>query len=336
MLLWCTACAQAACSICVVSGSESIAECQQSHIIHRLSDLVLNECLTVHIYLTSGTHILTENITFSDSVEETAIHGARHGKPSIIECWNKTGIRFSKNETMNRVLVSNIVLTHCYSRITDGEKKNQAALYLKNALVTLHSMVIQNTEGYGLYVRESSVEISNCTFYNNTYGHIRVLLESGKAFVTVNNTKLLEGASNGGILLFMSERVNCTFTILNCEFRRNKGSHLLVRSKSNSNAAIIIYNCSFIASNTTSRNTYGILMEFYPSAGFFVQILMQESNFISSSQGVLLIINADYSEIRSCSFTANNKSGILINATPRHKGCNFLVTNCTFQRNRGD
>lgn len=79
VLLWCIACGRAACpsiTICIASGNDSEAECQQHHVIYRLSDLTTNEtsetsCKTVHIYLTSGTHFLDKNLDFKNSVEKT-------------------------------------------------------------------------------------------------------------------------------------------------------------------------------------------------------------------------------------------------------------------------
>jgi hypothetical protein len=118
LLLWVSACAGALCSnatICVANGSGKKAECPNFYpVFQRLSDLTANEtsCNTVHIYLTSGTHILDKNFDLRDSVEETEILGAPHGQPSTIECLNNTGIRFSE-KNRNRALISNVVFLHC-------------------------------------------------------------------------------------------------------------------------------------------------------------------------------------------------------------------------------
>ena len=106
VLLWCAACAKALHSnvtiICAINGNEMDSECPNYSIFSRLSNLTVNETI-VHIYLTSGTHKLNINLTFSDLVEETEIHGASHGQPSRIECENNAGIRFSENRNANKV-----------------------------------------------------------------------------------------------------------------------------------------------------------------------------------------------------------------------------------------
>ena len=105
-LLLFAACAKALCSnatICITNGDEGESQCQHHHqIFHTLSDLTINQtsCESVHIYLTSGTHILSRNLDFNNSVQETVICGASQGPPSIIECQGETGIEFNDNTSV--------------------------------------------------------------------------------------------------------------------------------------------------------------------------------------------------------------------------------------------
>jgi hypothetical protein len=85
-ILWYVASVGALCrsttiKFCVTNGedTESDHECQHHHLIlHALSDITISEtsCRTVGIKLTSGTHILSRNLDFSNSVQETEIKGA--------------------------------------------------------------------------------------------------------------------------------------------------------------------------------------------------------------------------------------------------------------------
>ena len=105
VLLWCAVCVKAACSnetVCVAIQNRSETECQHYYpIVYKLSDLTANEtgCKTVRIYLTSGTHILDRDLFIINSVQETEIHGAPHGPPSIIDCRNEFEINFSENRS---------------------------------------------------------------------------------------------------------------------------------------------------------------------------------------------------------------------------------------------
>lgn len=197
-------------TLCVARGREREAECQihdVTNIIHRLSDITLEitSCDIVRIYLTSGTHVLNETIEFGDSVEETKIEGASHGQPSIIECEKNAGIKFSGNGTSSMVLLSNIVLTHCQTRINEGNTTIPAALYFKNVLYTLNNLVVKNSSGHGIIVYDCKEQfISNCTFRNNSNGHIKIssYLNPSKVSIKVNGTKFYEGKSklaSGGL-----------------------------------------------------------------------------------------------------------------------------------------
>jgi hypothetical protein len=195
VLLWLSACAEGLypnATICVANGSGREAECPNFYpVFQRLSDLTANEtsCNTVHIYLTSGTHILDKNFDLRDSVEETEILGAPHGQPSTIECLNNTGIRFSE-KNHNRALISNVVFLHCRttrtSTISYRDYRSElihVALYFKRALYTLNSVTVKGTEGHGLYAFQCREQIIyNCTITNNIRNFCLLFWRTGSLY----------------------------------------------------------------------------------------------------------------------------------------------------------
>ena len=169
VLLWCAVSAKAFCStdtVCVAIQNRSETECQHYYpIVYKLSDLTANEtgCKTVRIYLTSGTHILDKDLFLSDSVQDTEIHGSPHGPPSIIECRNDSGIRFSENRSVNKILISNMMLLHCR-----GNNLFFAPLYFRNAMYALSGVTF--TFRQKLASENCSKQIIfNCTFSSDTY-----------------------------------------------------------------------------------------------------------------------------------------------------------------------
>jgi hypothetical protein len=194
LLLCCGARAGASCSICVTNGEDMENECQQqSHLIlHSLSDITIyetNYCRTVSIKLTSGTHILSRNLDLRNMVQETEIQGASNDKPSIIECFNNSGIRFSENGSANMVLVSNVVLVHCQQRIGSTL---QASLYFKNANYTLNTVTVKDTDGFGVYAENCREQtIFNSTFTSNMWNIVIIAYTS--VTVSINQTKIYDG-----------------------------------------------------------------------------------------------------------------------------------------------
>ncbi len=232
-LFWIITCTKALCSICITSGSESESECHQHLLIfHMLSDITTNEtsCKTVHIYLTSGNHILDKNLDFGDSVEETEIHGVSHGQPSIIECMNNAG---SENRNASRVLVSNVVFLRTRNI---SLSLLRAALYFKNTVYTLRNVIVKNTEGFGLYALDCKQQIIlNCTFSSNK-GNIcfhNSLGQGRNDLIQISKTKIHDGevlsmVDNSGINICMFDVHSCNISIVNCDFQMNKGGHLIV------------------------------------------------------------------------------------------------------------
>lgn len=330
-LLCCTACSQAACSnatICVASGSDSAAECQLhdvSHTFYRLYDLPLElrSCEIVHIYMTSGTHYLNENLDFTDSVQETEIHSASHGQPTIVECVNETGIKFKEHEFQrHRVFLSNIVFTQC-NRMRDVHfalANQPVALFFKNALYSLQNVAVKNTEGYGLYVAECIEQaIMNSTFSNNTKGHVKIILnlyainqDQTRAFVKISETQFLDGhnESSGAVYVVMEDRVRCNLSIINCVFFRNVGGHFLLTTSSIKDSSSLELNIETSTFSSAVRS-FGVSLE---SSGIksIITATIHNCTFSNNENGALYILNAVYIKITRCNFTNNNNTGISI------------------------
>ena len=289
-------------TICIVNENRTMAGC---HTVHRLSELSANQtsCRSVNIYLTSGTHILDNNLTIANTVEQTAIHGASSGQPSIIECEENVGIRFS--ESSDKVFLSDIIFSHCvshrmvYGNVEDDLIHIQAALYFESAAYTLNNVGVKNTNGYGLYAEYCTGQIiNNCNFSNNT-NHVKFNLPGfSTAFVNMSETSISD-AKGTGVSVTYSRSSNCNFSIICCQFFRNRiglYARMLTRSTDVTNF-IVIKNSSF---TTTER--FGAVIQ--KNLG----VIIQNSNFTSST----LEVNAAISvHITGCIF-ANNIDGIYI------------------------
>lgn len=155
-------------NICVVIQHGRKSECSENNgtkVVDTLSNIALN-CTTVHIYVSSGTHILNRHLIFTDFVEEARIDGAPHGLSSTIKCMKSAaGIRFSENRKANKVFISNLSFEKCHRErdIGNWNSLEQVALYFKYASYLLDNISVRNTEGYGVYSQDSrSQEISQC------------------------------------------------------------------------------------------------------------------------------------------------------------------------------
>ena len=249
-LLWFAACAKALCSnatICITNKNEGETLCQyQDQIFHTLSDLTINQTSgeTVHIYLTSGTHILNRNLDFNNSVQETVICGASQGPPSIIECQGETGIEFSEYSSVKIELVA---MLHC-SRTRNIQQAPQAVLFFKNAQYTLSGVTVKNTEGWGVYAEDCWEQIIfNCTFINNK-GNIAIR-GTAPVVIEINDTKIHDGKETdqritncSGVDVHLQNTSNFNFRIINCDLQRNQGGHfhLLIRNDIIDNVTILL------------------------------------------------------------------------------------------------
>ena len=271
-LLLFAACAKALCSnatICITNGDEGESQCQHHHqIFHTLSDLNQTCCESVHVYLTSGTHILSRNLDFNNSVQETVICGASQGPPSIIECQGETGIKFSENTSVKMELIT---LLHC-NRTRQSKLRIRAALFFKNAQYTLNGVTVKNSEGWGVYAVDCWEQIIiDCTFINNK-GNIAIRGTAPVFLIEINDTKIYNGKQSSlwqrnsikGVDIHLGNSIlNFTLRIFNCNLQRNQGGnfYLIIDSDrtpdNNSIFTILIDNSTFSRSNG-----FGVVIQF--------------------------------------------------------------------------
>ena len=319
-LLWFAACARALCSnatICITNGDEGESQCQQNHqIFHTLSDLTINQtnCETVHISLTSGTHILNRNLDFNNSVQETVICGASQGPPSIIECQGETGIEFSENTSIRMELVE---LLNCYRTRYTLYQTLQAALFFKNSQYTLSGVTVKNTEGWGVYAEDCRKQIIfNCTFINNK-GNIAIRGTAPVVLVEINHTKIHDGkqsdqsiANCNGVDIQLRNTMTFTFKIINCDLQRNQGGHFyLLYSENNyincNEFSILIDNSTF---NTSDG--HGVGMQFTCYRYNNIDVTLRKSSFSKNNKSGLLLLDTTHSKIEDCIFDSNRENGV--------------------------
>ena len=362
-LLWFAACSKALCSnatICITNGNEGESQCQQNHqIFHTLSDLTINQtsCETVHIYLTSGTHILSRSLDFNNSVQETVICGASQGPPSIIECQGETGIEFSEYSSVKIELVA---MLHC-SRTRNIQQAPQAVLFFKNAKYTLSGVTVKNTEGWGVYAEDCWEQIIfNCTFINNK-GNIAIR-GTAPVVIEINDTKIHDGKETdqritncSGVDVHLQNTSNFNFRIINSDLQRNQGGHfhLLIRNNIIDNVTILIDNTTFITSDD-----YGVEIQFISDEYNIIDVTIQRSSFSKNKESGLHLTNTTHLEIEDCIFdgnkdigvevidnhlwteisntTFNNNSRAIFLSTHLLNGINANISECRFTNHTGD
>ena len=333
VLLWCAVCVKAACSnetVCAATQNGIESECPDYYrIVYKLSDLKVNgtNCKSVHIYLTSGIHILPVDLYFYDSVQETEIHGAPHGPPSIIECRNNSGIRFSENERANKILISNVMFLHCqnfYNLHLFPPNSDNAALYLKNAMYTLSGVTVKDTDGWGLYVDNCSEQIIfNCTFSSNK-GHIYLVtdLSSYTSNIFIANSTLTKSYTYIGAIILG----NVSVVLQNNTFSHNEMAGLRLMDVSDAE----ITRCLF------ANNSGYALMIASSSLGY--RTVISKVNFFSNYRAIFLdadcfdqtiIVRAYISE---CIFT-NHTGSEVIKAKSWSSGClvSMVLENSSIQ-----
>ena len=133
--------------------------------------------ICAYLHLTSGTHTLSAKLTFRDSVEDTEMYGSPTGEPSIIQCKDEAGIRFSRNMMSNKVLIKDVTFVHCESKYQDEISNAKTTLYIEHtSCVILENVAVNDSAGYGLCTHDCKKHvIQNCLFYNNTGGHVYII-----------------------------------------------------------------------------------------------------------------------------------------------------------------
>ena len=319
VLLWCAVCVKAACSnetvsVCVAIQNGSETECQHHYtIVYKLSDLAANEigCQTVHIYLTSGTHILDKNLNFRDSVQGTEIHGAPHGPPSIIECRNNSGIRFSENESVNEILISNIRFLHCES----------PALHFKNAMYTLSGVTVEKTGGTGLFGENCTQQIIfNCTFSNNKLSISLDHLSNKSSNIHIEYSTFT--------MSHIGAKIRCYGSTVNVILRNSTFSH-------NRQTGLYLQNVSYAAiTSCLLGNNMGNAIQIHVDPVSHRTVISDVYFFNNSGaitlKGRNIIINQF--RVSNCSFTNHTGSGVIMAKT---REIRMLLESSSFQGNKG-
>ena len=343
-LLWIASCAKALCSnatICITNGDEGESQCQQNHqIFQTLSDLTINKtsCETVHIYLTSGTHILNRNLDFSSSVQATAICGASQGPPSIIECQGETGIAFNEETIVKMELV---VLLHC-NRTRNMQQTLQAALFFKNAQYILSGVTLKNTEGWGVYAENCSEQIIiDCTFINNK-GNIAIRGTAPVVLIEINNTKIHDGKQSGlsiadcsGVDVHLRNIFYFTFRIINSDLQRNQGGHLRLCMHNdimftyNDFTIILIDNSTFNLSDDSGVGMRFICNEYNI---IDINVTLQRSSFSKNIKS-LFLTDATHLIIEDCIFDNNRQNSLEIENVHNDDRLLIKISNTAFINN---
>ena len=340
-LLLFAACAKALCSnatICITNGDEGESQCQQNHqIFHTLSDLTINQtsCETVHMYLTSGTHILNRNLDFNNSVQETVICGASQGPPSIIECQGETGIGFSENTS---VKVELVVMLHCnrtYKRENRRPKTLRATLLFQNAQYTLSGVTVKNTEGWGVYADDCRKQIIfNCTFINNK-GNIAIRGKAPVFLVEINNTKIHDGkqySQCNGVDVRLVAELNLTLRIINCDLQRNQGGNFYFKKvwsyTIHRNYTILIDNSTF-----SNSDDNGITIDFGDNSYDYIAVTLRRSSFSKNSKSGLFLKDSIHLKIEDCIFDSNMDTGIKVRNRNNYDNLWTEISDTTFINN---
>ena len=343
-LLLFAACAKALCSnatICITNGDEGESQCQHHHqIFHTLSDLTINQtsCESVHIYLTSGTHILSRNLDFNNSVQETVICGASQGSPSIIECQGETGIEFSENTSVKLELIT---LLHC-NRTRRSEQSLQAALFFKNAQYILSGVTVKNTEGWGVYAEDCWEQIIfNCTFINNK-GNIAIRGTAPVVLIEINHTKIQNGkhfdswpsifyhSISGVDIHLVNGIILFTLRISNCNLQGGNFHLSIDNANNNSVFTILIDNSTF---NMSDKGIIEFTLCRFGSCNVnnnIIDVTLRRSSFIKSG---LILFDTTHLKIEDCIFDSNKDTGVKVLNRGNDDQLSTEISNTSFNRN---
>ena len=263
-----------------------------SKIIYHLPSIAVLECATVKLYIASGTHILDGTLNFTDSVKQTLLSRTPNSRKSTVICSRNSLIRFSESR---EVLISGIVIKQC-------------ELHFYYASYTLGTVVVMNSEGCGIFAKESPrQEITDCTFENNTREHIKISLRkhtSSTRAVKLTGTKLSE--SKGAYAVYISiVWTKATVSIRNNSFESNAGTGLCVSGAKH----FRMTGCLFISNH-----------------GDGIDIKMITGAIANDSIVV---------EVSNCSVKHNARTGITVDRNSRNElmPMHTEITNVTFINN---
>lgn len=311
-------------TICVANENE--AECQQGDTRARSIDQLLEakkDCKSVDVHLTSGIHVLTVNLDFSDKVVNFQV--ASMGQLSTIHCKNGSGIQFTTDVANNSVVISNISFENCGRNQTipyEDSSVQVALLFLRVSSYRLENVMVISTEGYGLYAYNCMTQIINHCKFRDNKGNVKIRFLSKKYNVSTNVSVVISNSSfsngvkeggPGGIDIYTpNDKVHPDISITSCMFRANEGdsgSHLLVKVNTlMSDAALNISNCNF---SRAKGQSFGVVIGSTKNRNE-LKVTINSSHFNFSENGALKITQASVVKITNCSVTNNNGTGIFI------------------------
>ena len=352
VLLWCVTLCVRVCHAgskgiyCI--SNETGKECEASNVtatLDRLSALSgVNETDELSVYFTDGTHYLTENFNFIETIKSIIILG----NDTVLVCLNNTGLYFNERRM---IMISNITLEHCSRHYESGPgSKDPSALSLITVeLFAFKSIIIRNSSGQGLHVWNCNEQvIQNCMFEGNMKGNIFIAFRRyrGPTRVSISlvNTVISSGFggynwdSGGMVIQVKTPRFHSTISIHNCSFTRNigrEGSHISIISLNNQhrNCSIFIRNCTFTEANgLPDFFTYGVFLR--SDIINAMKVVIEETRFLNNIQGGLEIKNASNISINNCLISNNTGTGLFIE---RHTGSRIIktidITNTNFSGN---
>jgi predicted outer membrane repeat protein len=312
----------------LISESEREIECPSGHTVYQISDLLTDEisCKTVQVFVSSGTHILSKDLDFADSVEEMDLYGVTHGPPSVIECHNNNGIRFSENSIAN---LANVAFLHCHrERNISADNSVKAALYFKCVQCSLNSVIVEGTEGCGLFADQcGKLIVANSTFSSNQV-NIKIGFATNSIFV-IKNSKIYGGNSDGGINAYISGGVSCNLTVINCDFQGNKNGHLQLRTNSTTFHSNLTVTALIEDSTFNMSDRFGIKIRCL-DVSTKVDVILRRTIVTDNKSWGLHLENVVHTEISENSFT--NNTGAL-NLYLRG-GQTAVISECTFENHR--
>ena len=300
--------------ICVTNDAERACNHPSNITVNvaSVSRLLRNppRCLTLHF--TSGLHVLEKHLVAEVSSSTITIIGEIH-PPTRVQC--NTNVLWFENHVL---FLFNITFEKCSPRIAI------AAIYVKSTFLTLKNVVMQNS-GRGIRVEEcQQIKLSNCTFLNNSKGHIDVSIVSElegliDAHIEINQSRFYNGFNKekrAGLLIsrFSTVRATCTIKIFDSVFLNNTPSHIIIKEEYSDRLRIIertmvvrIERCTFMQS---FFGIYIAKLDDSPENIMFVSV--SKTTIASNIYAGIVVSNSNFVRIFKNKVLDNSGTGISI------------------------
>ena len=243
-------------------------------------------------------------------------------------------MRFSWNKDGNRVFIKDITFVQCASK--NWSKVHKATLYFEYATYyALENVVIDSSAGYGLCTYNCREQvIKNCSFLNNTEGHIQIWQNldycESDFNVGIAKTEFHEGNFEGGADYGVSITSHClpnnsvTVIMEECTFVgiRNGGLQVL------NSKHVEIKNCSF-RQNYIRRNMNALFIKSNSNSVIKDTVFKENKgiNYHCSLLNAHFVTNLSLSNV---DIVENNCTGITLTASNA-----TIESEITLERNIG-